>query len=130
MGQAQGSNSRRFANCVMFMQIPSPTVDTPPNVDLRQLAELGLEFTGMTADQAHSFSATVDWTTTLVVPIPRNGAVYQRVTVDGVQGYLIQRPMDDAPQYALIWVKNGIVYAIGGLGNDTATALNMANSLK
>ncbi len=126
----QGSNGRRYAGCVMLVQIPSPVVNTPPNVDLRQLAEIGLEFTGMTQEQAQSFSATVDWTTTLVVPIPRNGAVYKQVTVDGVQGYLIQRPVDDAPQYALIWAKNGIVYAIGGLSNDTATAIAMANSLK
>jgi hypothetical protein len=125
-----GSPGRAYADCVIFAQIPSPTVDTPPDVDLQQLAEIALEFTGMTSEQAHSFAATVDWTSTLVVPIPRNGAVYKPVSVDGANGYLIQRPADDAPQYALIWVKNGIVYAIGGLGTDTDTALQMANSLR
>jgi hypothetical protein len=51
------------------------------------------------------------------------------LSVDGVTGTLIQRPVDDAPQYVLIWVKNGIVYAIGGLGSDTQKAIQMANSL-
>lgn len=125
-----GSPGRRFINCVLLAEIPSPTVDTPPNLDVQQLAELGLQFTGMSAAQAHEYAQTVDWTSTLVVPIPRNGASYQKVNVDGVTGYMIQRPLDDAPEYTLIWVKGGIVFAIGGLGNGTTSALEMANSLK
>jgi hypothetical protein len=125
-----GSPSRRFADCVALAQIPSPTVNTPPDLNVNALAQIGLQFTGMTADEAQAFSQTVDWASTLVVPIPRNGAVYTQVPVDGVTGYLIQRPADDAPQYAVIWVKNGIIYVIGGLGSDSASALEMANSLK
>lgn len=124
-----GSPGRRFANCVLFVQIPSPTVNTPPDLDVEQLAEIGLQLTGMTAEQAREYSQTVDWASTLVVPIPRNGATYRQIEVDGVTGYLIQRPSDDAPQYALVWVKNGILYTIGGLGADSASALEMANSL-
>lgn len=125
-----GSPGRRFASCVLFVQIPSPTINTPPDLDVNQLAEIGLQLTGMTAEQAHEYSQTVDWTSTLVVPIPRNGATYEKVAVDGVTGYLIQRPSDDAPQYALIWVKDGIIYTIGGLGNDASAALALANTLK
>lgn len=125
-----GSPGRRYLNCIILAEIPSPTVDTPPDVNLTQLAEIGLEFTGMSPEQARAFSQTVDWTSTLVVPIPRNGASYTQVAVDGVTGNLIQRPTDDAPEYALIWVKGGIIYAIGGLGSDTSKAVSMANSLK
>ncbi len=121
---------RRLANCIMLMQIPSPTVDAPSNLDIKQLAEMGLEFTGMSPDQARTFSQTVDWTSTLVIPIPKNGSSYKQVPVDGVTGYMIQRPIDDAPQYALVWVKNGIVYAIGGMGNNSDAAIQMANSMK
>ncbi|MGE5140474.1 MAG: DUF4367 domain-containing protein, partial [Rudaea sp.] len=67
---------------------------------------------------------------TLVIPVPRNGASYEKVNVDGVTGYLIKRPVDDVPGYALVWVKDGIIYAISGMTNDSATALQMANSLK
>ena len=129
-GVVTGSPGRRFANCVMLVQIPSPTVNTPPDLDVAQLAQIGLQFTGMSAEEAQTFSQTVDWTSTLIVPIPRNGAVYKQVSVDGVTGYLIQRPADDAPEYALIWVKGGIIYAIGGLGSNSTAALEMANSLK
>ena len=83
----------------------------------------------MTHEQAVAFTQTVDWSSSLVVPIPKNAATYQQVTVDGVTGTLIQRPADDAPQFVLMWVKNGIIYAIGGLGTDSAQALQMGNSL-
>lgn len=122
-------NGRRFADCIMLAEIPSPTVDAPPDLDLSALVQIGLEFTGMSAEQAAAFSKTVDWTSSLVIPIPKNAATYQTVVVDGVNGTLIQRPMDDAPQYALVWVKNGIIYAIGALGSGSARAIDMANHM-
>jgi hypothetical protein len=84
----------------------------------------------MSAAEAQAYSQTVDWTSTLVIPIPRNGASYHTVNVDGVEGYLIERPVDDAPQYALVWTKGGIIYAIGGLGDGAQAAIEMANSLE
>ncbi len=125
----KGSIGRTMQNCIVLAQIPSPTVVAPPDLDVAGLAQIALQFTGMTADQAQAFSQSVDWTSTLVVPIPRNGAKYAQVPVDGVTGSLIQRPLDDAPEYSLIWVKNGIIYAIGGLGNNVDAAVAMANSL-
>lgn len=130
LNNSGGSTGRQYPNCVILAEIPSPTVITPPDVDLTQLADLAMQFTGMSAAQAQAFSQSVDWTSSLVIPIPKNAATYQQITVDGVTGTLIQRPLDDAPQYALIWVKNGIIYAIGGLGNDTTSAISMANSMK
>jgi hypothetical protein len=88
-----------------------------------------LEFSGMTTEQAAAFTSTVDWTSTLVVPIPKNASTYEQVSVDGVTGTLIQRPSDDAPQFALLWVKDGIIYAIGGLGSNSQLALELSNSL-
>ena len=83
----------------------------------------------MSFEEAAAFTNSVDWTSTLVVPIPKNAAVNKQVPVDGVTGTLIQRPADDAPQFALVWVKDGIVYAISGLGTNSQQALDMANSL-
>ena len=94
--------------------------------------KLDAKFAGGLAWTAGAKWATqvLTWTSTLVVPIPKNAATYQQVSVDGVIGTLIQRPADDAPQYVLLWVKNGVVYAIGGLGADTQKVLQMANSLQ
>lgn len=124
-----GSAGRRYPDCVILAEIPTPTVNAPADLNIAQLAQIGLEFTGMTSDQAAAFTQTVDWTSTLVIPLPKNAATYEQVTVDGVTGTLIQRPADDAPQYVLLWIKNGIIYAISSLGTDSQQAIQMANSL-
>ena len=125
-----GSPGRRYADCLILAELPSPSVSAPASVDVAQLAQIALEFSGMTHDQAKAFTDTVDWTSTLVVPIPKNAASYDQIQVDGVTGTLIQRPSDDAPQFLLIWVKDGIIYAIGGLGDNSQKAIELANSLQ
>lgn len=124
-----GSAGRRYPDCVILAEIPTPTVSAPADLNISQLAQIGLEFSGMTSDQAAAFVQTVDWTSTLVIPLPKNAATYDQVSVDGVTGTLIQRPADDAPQFALLWVKNGIIYAISSLGTNSQQAIQMANSL-
>ena len=123
---------RRYPDCVILAQIPSPSVNAPASLDINKLAQVGLEFTGMTAEEAAAFTGTVDWTSTLVVPIPSNSATYEQVTVDGVTGTLIQRPSREGEPttFALLWVKDGIIYAISGRGGaNSEHALEMANSL-
>jgi hypothetical protein len=127
---SNGSAGRQYPDCVILAEVPTPIVSAPADLNIAQLAQIGLEFTGMTSDQAAAFTQTVDWTSTLVIPLPKNAATYQQVTVDGVTGTLIQRPADDAPQYVLVWVKNGIIYAISSLGTNSQQAIQMANSLQ
>lgn len=129
-GVGTGSASRRFPDCVVLAQMPSPTVQAPADVDVPQLAEIALEFTGMSREQAQAFVQTVDWTSSLVVPVPKNATTYRQVPVDGVTGTLIQRPSDDGPQYLLLWVKDGILYTIAGLGSNSQQAIEMANSMQ
>jgi hypothetical protein len=133
-GETTASRAELYADCIIFAQIPSPEVSAPASLDLAKLAQIGFEFTGMGAEEAAEFTSTVDWTSTLVVPIPQNATSQQQVSVDGVTGALIERTVedgDDAPRFALFWVKDGIIYTIGGLGGaaDAQTALEIANSL-
>lgn len=115
-------------NCIDLAQAPSPTVSVPPNLNMAQLAELGLQLGGMSAQDAHAFSQTIDWTSTLVIGIPR-GISYQTVEVDGVQGTLIEMARrDKKPRNSLLWVKNGIVYCLTASGTS-ADALAVAESL-
>jgi hypothetical protein len=125
----QSTTERRYPDCVILAQIPSPSVNAPASLPIDQLAQIGLEFTGMSQEEAAAFTSTVDWTSTLVVPIPRNAAVNEQVIVDGVTGTLVQRSSEEGPQFALLWVKDGIIYAISGLGTNSQQAVEMANSL-
>jgi len=125
----QSITERRYPDCVILAQIPSPSVNAPADLDIEALARIGLEFTGMSPEEANELTSTVNWTSTLLVPIPRNAAIHEQVSVDGVTGTLIQRSSDETPQFALLWVKDGIIYAISGLGTDSQQAIEMANSL-
>ncbi|HKC72048.1 MAG TPA: hypothetical protein VKB60_10515, partial [Terriglobales bacterium] len=114
-------------NCVFMVQAPSPTVSVPPNRNISQVAEAALELAGMSPSEAHSFCQTVDWSSTLVVPVPGNVSSYQTVNVDGVTGTLISL-RSDRNRYSLLWVKNGIIYSLNGHG-DPNQAVNLAASL-
>ena len=126
----QSTTERRYPDCVILAQIPSPSVNAPADLDIEALARIGLEFTGMSPEEAAELTSTVNWTSTLLVPIPRNAAIHEQVSVDGVTGTLIQRPSGEGPQFALLWVKDGIIYAISGLGTNSQQAVEMANSLR
>jgi hypothetical protein len=109
-------------SCVDFVQVPSPIVSVPPGLDIAALAEAGLQFAGMSAAEADAFCKTVDWSSTLVIPVPQSGgSSYRTIPVDGVNGTLIEVPPHDnfIGRYALIWVKNGMVYSLGGKGTSS-----------
>jgi len=120
----------RLFRCTTLVQMHSPTISAPPGLDLVKLGEAYLQMMGMTQAEAARFAQSVDWTTTLVVPIPRYATRYQEVFVDGVTGTFIQQDLEDhTPQYLLVWVKEDILYALTGPGN-ISTALEIASSLK
>ena len=115
-------------DCTLLVQAPSPTVTMPPNLNMSDIAEAGFELAGMGAGEAHALCSTIDWTSTLVIPVPRNTASYRPVFVDGVEGTLIEMQKEQN-RYNLLWTKNGIVYSLDGNGtmND---ALALAASLR
>ncbi|HLW79930.1 MAG TPA: anti-sigma factor [Terriglobia bacterium] len=118
--------------CTLLAEVPSPTVSVPQDFSIQQVAEAGLELAGMSADAAKAFCQTVDWTSTLVIPIPRDATSYQTVDVDGVQGTLIntgRKGRSHPAGYTLLWVSNGVVYSLMAQG-DSANAVPLANSLQ
>jgi hypothetical protein len=120
----------RLPDCTTFMQMPSPTITAPPGLDIPKIGEAYLQLMGMSPEEAASFAQTVDWSTTLVIPIPRYGTTYREVPIDGVNGTLIiQEPEERPGQYLLVWVKDGMLYSITGPG-DGSSALRLANSLE
>ncbi len=116
------------SNCVYLVQAPSPTVSVPRELNMPEIAEAALELAGMSPGEAHSFCQTVDWSSTLVVPIPRNTGSYETVTVDGVEGTLITETLPQGGRYSLLWIKNGVIHSLTGHGNSS-DALTLAASL-
>lgn len=119
-----------LSECITLTQFPSPEISAPPGLDIARIGEIFLQVLGMSPEEAAQFSQTVDWTTTLVIPIPRYGTEYQDVIVDGVEGTLImQSQRSEYPHYLLVWIKDGIVYGLTGPGMPDS-ALEIANSLE
>lgn len=129
--QEDQPRARNLRDCVTLMQIPSPSVEVPPGVDVAELAQIGLQVTGMTAEEASAFTQSIDWTSTLVLPIPRNAVVNREVQVDGVTGQLLAYAEGDEARgyYTIIWTKDGLLYMLSGYNGSTA-GLELANSLE
>jgi len=119
-----------FGACTVFTQMQSPTVNAPEGLDINKIGEALLELLGMSPADAAHFSDNIDWTTTLVVPLPSYiGATFQDMPVDGVTGTLILQNEGQSSRYLLMWVKNGMVYALSGPGNSVQAA-RLAGSFK
>jgi hypothetical protein len=99
-------------------------------VDPAQLAQVALQFLGMSANDAASFTQTVDWTSTLVLPVFRGLMNYERLPINGNEGVVL-RPEEPARanHFMLVWVEHGIVYILNGMG-DNGEAQSLAEQLK
>jgi len=126
---AQVEADFKMPDCTTFMQVPSPKVEAPDELDVNRLGQVYLQLMGMTPDEAAQFASSVDWTTTFVIPVPRYSTQQKEVAVDGTTGTLIRFRESGNQAYALLWVKDGVVYAISGPG-DGQTALDIAASMK
>ena len=116
-------------NCTVLMQSQQPTIEAPPGLDINQAGQVMLQFLGMSPAEAEAFSNRVDWATTLVVPVPQ-GADYRNVKVDGVDGVLLEDTYQGGnARFTLLWVKDGMFYAITGDG-ARYSAVSIANSLE
>ncbi|MBS1245779.1 MAG: putative transrane anti-sigma factor [Chloroflexi bacterium] len=117
-----------------MMQLASPTVNTPPGVNIAQVGEMALQLAGLTPAEAQHFSQAIDWSSTLVIPLPTDAGSFRDVTVDGVPGVLIESNprQSGGPRnvhYTLFWQKNDTVYALSGTG-DATRAIEIAASLR
>jgi hypothetical protein len=119
----------QYSDCVRLAEGPSPMVNIPAGLDIRKLAEVGLQAAGMSADQADQFFRAIDWKSVLTLSVPRQLRSYEQVKVNGVGGTLLTLAGRRGPGYTLVWAKNGMAYSLTGFG-DAAGAVTLADSLK
>lgn len=116
--------------CVNLSELPSPTASAPQDINPAEIAQVGLQFAGLSATEAANFTQTVDWTTTLVMPVLHGQTTYQKVNVNGIEAVLLRPTLaGKAGRFELIWVDNGIVYSLAGTGDNT-TAVNLASRIE
>lgn len=123
-------NSGSRSNCTVIGQMQSPVISGPSNLDLTAIGEVYLQVLGMEPEEAHSFAQTVNWASTFVVPLPIQEADYYReINVDGAQGTVIGHRSGSKTEYMAFWVKDGVLYFLGGPGTYQ-TATRIGNSLQ
>lgn len=117
-------------NCSALYQGLSPTVTAPPGVDLQEIGKAMLQLLGMSETEAASYAESVDWSTTLVLPIPEE-VMHREVMVNGVPATLLidSRRYIQEKSYTLVWIQDGIVYGLTGRGS-VAEAIRLAESLQ
>jgi hypothetical protein len=118
---------QQWANGVNLLQSESPQVDYPADVDPTVLGEALLQVLGMTPGQARRLAQNIDWTNTLLLPIPSNVATFGEVRVDGTTGLALSSLQ--STDNTLMWQKNGIVYILNGR-QSTDELVKLANSLR
>ncbi len=133
MVTAEYGSSSYGADYVMLVQLASPTVDAPAGINLAQIGEAMLQLLGLSPAEARHFARSIDWSSTLVIPMPTDAGSFRDVNVDGTQGVLIEsRPQSRSmrrTQYTLLWQKNDVVYGLVWW-NDATRGIEIANSLR
>jgi hypothetical protein len=126
---------RRGGDEFVLLQARSPVVKLPEGVDLPRLGEIGLEMAGMSSEEARIFSRTIDWRSTVLVPVPAEGANFREVEVPGGRGLLVtsyRRPKEGARgrwQSVVLWSEGDRLFGIEGPGNGVEL-LEMAQSVR
>lgn len=104
---------QRWANGVWLLQTESPLVEYPAEVaDPTILAEAALRVLGLDAAEAQRLAQEIDWTSTLLLPLPSDVVSFREITVDGVSGLALQ-DLEGAIG-ALVWQKAGVIYLLQG----------------
>lgn len=120
------SVDQSWTDGTMLMQTPSPQIDYPDDVDPTVLGEALLQILGMSPEEAHEMAQNIDWTSTLVVPVPQTVFTFAEVTVDGTSGMALTSIENG--QSGLVWQKDGTVYFLTASGS-TEDLLKLADSL-
>jgi hypothetical protein len=112
--------SSENGDCLVLLETPSTAVSVPPGLDIAPLVEIGLELSGLSPDQAHSFQKMIDWKSAISLPMPRFIRSLERVDINQTPGMLLNTASRRGPTYELVWVRNDLAYALIGYGNSGA----------
>ena len=115
-----------------IVQMASPQVSIPPGIDPAMIGEAGFKFLGMPDADARRLAQSIDWTSTLVIPLPTNVVQYREVTVDGVSGLLVEHRSEKTSRRSasLLWQKDGVIHGINATDVDPLVVMQVADSLR
>jgi hypothetical protein len=117
--------SQNWADGIVLMQAPSPLVEYPEDVDAVAIGEALLQALGVEPSRARRLARSIDWTNTLLLPVPENMASFNEVSVNGEAGLALGSV--DGSHAGILWESGGTVFALSG--SDVAALVDIANSI-
>ncbi|MEZ4518372.1 MAG: hypothetical protein R3C44_16640 [Chloroflexota bacterium] len=117
-----------WADGTVLMQTTSPYINYPEDVDPTVLGEGSVTGLGMDASVARQMAQSIDWTSTMLLPIPRDFASYQQVVADGAPVWPLFH-LDTSTESAVMWQQGGIVYILSG-PTDVDSLISLGNRLR
>lgn len=118
---------QRWEDGTTLLQLDSPLVQYPERLDPAVLGEALLQILGLNPLEANRLAHQIDWTSTLLLPIPTDMASFEETTVNGSSG--IGLSSLDNNFHALIWQENGRLYLLAG-AQSTVELAELANTLE
>lgn len=117
-----------------LMMSRRPEASLPAGLDLASLAEIGLRVLGIDRAEAYRIAQSVDWRTTLLVPVPADVSAFRQVDVQGQGGLMIETAKTSTRRRGgavLLWSSGGEVFALSGdSGRAGDELLEMAQSMQ
>jgi len=122
-----GGVHQLWAGNTMLLQTESPLVTYPDDLDPVMLGQALLQVLGLNELEAFRLAQQIDWTSTLLLPVPSTLATFSEVSVDGVSGMALTSL--DGEGNAIVWQEGGILYLL--VSDQPVPALvDLANDLR
>jgi hypothetical protein len=97
------------------VQVWDPSIEYPEGVDPSLIGEAGLILLGLSPKDARKISASIDWTSTVLLPVPSSVARLQETRVAGEAAILLESAEAiERPESVLFWEKDGVLYLVSG----------------
>ena len=105
-----------------IVQALNPTIEYPDGIDPGVIGEAGLRLLGVSPEEARRISATIDWSSTLVLPVPAEIGTFTELEIAGSQAVLVRASdRNDEHRYTLMWEKDGVVNVVAGRASNEDT---------
>ena len=110
---------------MVLVQSPSPLVKYPEDVNVTALGQALLEVLGMEPEPARRLAESIEWTNTVLLPIPESFASFNEVQIGDSSGLALTSL--DGQNAAVLWESDGMVFVLSGL--DAEELAGIANTI-
>jgi hypothetical protein len=117
--------SQNWDDGVVLIQSPSPLVAYPEDVNVTALGQALLEVLGMEPGPARRLAESIEWTNTVLLPVPASIASFSEVQIGGSSGLALTSV--DGQNAAVLWESEGMVFVLSGF--DAEELVGIANSV-